>query len=127
MVGRIDEKYQDSSEYIYVIGADRISNDLQDVHVTANEKGPNLILDYTYNEEDDPNRYYYRSDHYNFAKNGIPAIFFFNGTHEDYHRTTDTPDKIAFSSMAERAKLIFLTTWEIANRPQRLSIDHPVE
>lgn len=127
MVGRIDEKYQDSSEYIYVIGADRISNDLQDVHVRANEKGPNLILDYTYNEEDDPNRYYYRSDHYNFAKNGIPAIFFFNGTHEDYHRTTDTPDKIAFSSMAERAKLIFLTTWEIANRPQRLSIDYPVE
>jgi Zn-dependent M28 family amino/carboxypeptidase len=87
-----------------------------------NKQYTNLVLDYTYNSEDDPNRYYYRSDHYNFAQRGIPAIFYFNGTHDDYHRITDTKDKINFNKMAIIGRLAFHTAWEIANRDERLKI-----
>jgi len=80
-------------------------------------------LDYTYNSEDDPNKYYYRSDHYNFAKKGVPAIFYFNGTHEDYHRTTDDVAKINFEKMAGVGKLIFHTLWAVSNVPERLKVD----
>jgi Peptidase family M28 len=123
MVGRVDEKYQDNPNYIYVIGADKLSTDLHDVNEAMNKTYTNLTLDYTYNDENDPNRYYYRSDHYNFAERGIPAIFYFNGTHNDYHMTTDTIDKINFEKMAKIAKLAFYTAWEIANRPDRLRLN----
>ncbi len=123
MVGRVDEKHKDNPNYIYVIGADRISTDLHKINEAANEKYTKLELDYTYNEEDDPNRYYYRSDHYNFAQKGVPAIFYFNGTHRDYHRITDTVEKINFKKMKRIARLVFLTTWELANRNDRIRID----
>jgi len=123
MVGRIDKAYENKEDYIYVIGADRISQDLHDINEEANSIGPNITLDYTYNEEDDPNRYYYRSDHYNFAKKGIPAIFFFNGTHKDYHGVGDTPDKIDFSAMQKRIQLIFLTSMKLAQREKPLEIN----
>lgn len=87
----------------------------------------NLDLDYTYNDENDPNRFYYRSDHYNFAKHNVPIIFYFNGVHADYHKATDTPDKINYDMLAKRAQLVFLTAWEVANRPERLVVDKPVE
>jgi Peptidase family M28 len=122
MVGRVDEKYQDNPNYIYVIGADKLSTDLHDVNEAMNKAHTNLTLDYTYNSESDPNRYYYRSDHYNFAERGIPAIFYFNGTHADYHMTTDTIDKINFEKMSKIGKLAFYTAWEIANRTDRLRI-----
>jgi len=80
-------------------------------------------LDYTYNAEDDPNRYYYRSDHYNFAERGIPAIFYFNGTHKDYHKTSDTHEKINYEKMAVIGKLVFHTAWELANRDKRIIVD----
>ena len=120
MVGRSDNKYQDAKDYIYVIGSDRLSKDLHDINEMANSNYAQLILDYTYNDEKDPNRFYYRSDHYNFARNGIPAIFFFNGVHEDYHRTSDTIEKIDFKAMEKVGKLIFHTTWELANRKNRI-------
>jgi len=123
MVGRIDETYSGKGDYIYVIGADRISQDLHDINEEANRRGPNITLDYTYNEEDDPNRYYYRSDHYNFAKKGIPAIFYFNGTHENYHGVGDTPEKINFSAMQKRVQLIFLTAMQLVQREAPLHID----
>ena len=123
MVGRVDKKYKDNPEYIYVIGSDRLSSALHAINEGVNEKYTNLTLDYTYNAESDPNRYYYRSDHYNFAEKGIPAIFYFNGTHKDYHRTTDTVEKIEFDKMAKIANLVFYTTWEIANRDTRIEVD----
>lgn len=123
MVGRIDKKHEGNPEYIYVIGADRLSSELHNINEQVNSVYTNLELDYTYNSEDDPNRYYYRSDHYNFAKKGIPAIFYFNGTHEDYHRITDTIDKIQFDKMAKIGKLVFYTTWELANRKERIVVD----
>ena len=82
-----------------------------------------LELDYTYNDKNDPNRFYYRSDHYNFAKRNIPVIFYFNGTHEDYHRPTDTADKINYTILEKRTKLIFHTAWELANRKNRIKLN----
>jgi len=127
MVGRVDEKYADNPNYIYVIGSDRLSSDLHKINEEANQKYSQLVLDYTYNSEEDPNRYYYRSDHYNFAKNGIPAIFYFNGTHADYHRTSDTVEKINFEKMAKVGRLIFHTAWEVANRDDRITVDGEVK
>ncbi len=123
MVGRVDKKYKDNPDYIYVIGSDRLSTELHEINERVNKKYTQLTLDYTYNEDDDPNRYYYRSDHYNFAEKGIPAIFYFNGTHNDYHRTSDTVDKINFEKMAKIAHLVFHTTWELANRDERIKVD----
>lgn len=100
-----------------------ISQELQDVSEAVNKKYIQLELDYKFDAPNDPNRFYYRSDHYNFAKNGIPVIFYFNGVHEDYHKMTDTPDKIEYELLEKRTKLIFLTAWEIANQENRLSID----
>lgn len=123
MIGRSDDKYvqtADSSNYVYLIGADRISQDLHDLSEATNSKYTQLTLDYTYNAEDDPNNYYERSDHYHFAEKGIPIIFYFSGTHKDYHRATDTIEKINFEKMAKVTQLVFLTAWEIANREERL-------
>lgn len=120
MVGRVDKKHEENKEYIYLIGSDRLSLDLHKLSEQTNQKYTHLKLDYTYNEENDPNQYFSRSDHYNFAVNNIPVIFYFNGTHEDYHKTTDTADKIDFDLLALRAKLIFYTAWEIANRENKL-------
>ncbi len=127
MIGRIDPDKADSPNYIYLIGADKLSQELHDVSEMVNEKYVNLELDYKYNDDDDPNRFYYRSDHYNFAKNNIPVIFYFNGTHDDYHQITDTPDKIEYELMAKRTKLIFLTAWELANREGRITADKATE
>ncbi len=125
MIGRIDKKHEgdDKSNYIYLIGSDRLSTELHDISEKANKEYTKLDLDYTYNAKDDPNRFYFRSDHYNFAKHNIPIIFYFNGVHEDYHKPTDTPDKIEYELMAKRAKLVFYTAWEVANRTERIIVD----
>ena len=124
MIGRIDPKHEESGKnYLYLIGSDKLSKELHNLSEDINKKYFNLVFDYTYNEDDDPNRFYYRSDHYNFAKNNIPVIFYFNGTHADYHKPTDTPDKINYDFLETRAKLIFYTAWELANREERLKLD----
>lgn len=123
MIGRTDKKYTDNTNYIYVIGSDRLSMDLHEINEDVNADYSGLILDYTYNDEKDRNRYYYRSDHYNFAKKGIPAIFFFSGVHEDYHRTTDTVDKIMFPKMEKVARHIFQLVWELANREESIRLN----
>lgn len=124
MIGRIDPKHIQSadSNYIYIIGSDRISMELHELSESVNARFSNLTLDYTYNSPTDPNRFYYRSDHYNFAEKGIPIIFYFSGVHEDYHKPSDTIDKIHFNLLRKRAQLVFYTAWEIANRPERLKI-----
>ncbi|MDZ4749328.1 MAG: M28 family peptidase [Saprospiraceae bacterium] len=122
MIGRVDDQHVDSN-YTYVIGADRLSTELHDINETANSKYTKLQLDYTFNRDDDPNRFYYRSDHYNFAKNGIPVIFYFSGVHADYHRPTDTPDKIMYGKAETIARLAFHTTWELANRDERIKVN----
>ncbi len=126
MVGRVDKKYTHNPEYIYVIGSDRLSTDLHKINEKMNDDYSQLILDYTYNDEKDPNRYYYRSDHYNFAAKGIPAIFFFNGTHADYHQPSDTVEKINFDKMEKVGRHIFHLVWELSNRDDRIVVDGEV-
>ena len=99
---------------------------MRPISEAANKKYTRLELDYKYNEPNDPERIYYRSDHYNFASKGVPIIFYFNGTHNDYHRPTDTPDKINYDLMAKRAHLVFYTAWEMANRNEMLKRDRPL-
>ena len=123
MIGRVDDKHVDDPNYVYLIGSDKLSKELHAISEKTNATYTHLELDYTYNAKDDPNRFYYRSDHYNFAKNNIPVIFYFNGTHADYHKPTDTVDKINFELLEERTKLVFHTAWEIANREDRIMVD----
>jgi hypothetical protein len=125
MVGRIDYEYQkeENQDYVYVIGSEMLSSQLKVINEYNNITYTNLKLDYRYDAEDDPNRFYYRSDHYNFAKHNIPVIFFFNGVHDDYHQHTDTVEKIEFPLMTKRARLIFHTAWDLANREQRTPVD----
>jgi Zn-dependent M28 family amino/carboxypeptidase len=80
-------------------------------------------LDYKYNDEEDTNSYYTRSDHYNFAQHNIPVIFYFNGEHDDYHQPTDTAEKLNYPLLEKRTKLIFTTAWYLANSKKRISVD----
>ncbi len=123
MIGRVDKKHEKQRNYLYLIGSDKLSQELHDISEAVNKKYFNMVFDYTYNDDNDPNRFYYRSDHYNFAKNNIPVIFYFNGTHADYHKPTDTPDKIEYDLLETRTRLIFHTAWELANREERIKLD----
>lgn len=123
MIGRRDELHKDSNNYVYVIGSDYLSTDLYNICENATTKHGLLTLDYKYNDKNDKNRFYYRSDHYNFAKNGIPSVFLFSGVHEDYHKPTDDVDKIEFDAVTTRTKYAFAIAWEIANRENKLIVD----
>jgi hypothetical protein len=123
MIGRVDEKHSGNPDYIYLIGSDKLSSQLHSISENANKTYSNLELDYTYNDEKDKNRFYYRSDHYNFAKKGIPVIFYFNGVHADYHKETDEVAKIDFNKMEKIARLVFFTAWELSNRNERIIVD----
>jgi len=129
MIGRIDPKRKqgDSTNYVFVVGDDKLSSDLRPISEAMNKKYTKMELDYKYNAPNDPERIYYRSDHYNFARKGVPIIFYFNGTHNDYHRPTDTPDKINYNLMAKRAQLVFYTAWEMANRNDMVKRDIPLD
>ena len=119
MIGRMDEDHRGNENYIYLIGTDRLSVDLHNTSEKANSKYVNMELDYRYNAHDDPNRFYYRSDHYNFAKNNIPSIFYFSGIHEDYHKHTDTPEKLSYKKIERLAELVFFTAWELSNAKEK--------
>ena len=123
MIGRRDEAHVASNNYIYLIGSDYLSTDLYTICEKANNEFVHLNLDYTFNDKNDPNRFYYRSDHYNFAKNGIPSVFLFNGVHADYHKATDEVSKIEFDALAKRTQLAFSIAWELANRDNRPVVD----
>ncbi|MFK7831647.1 MAG: M28 family peptidase [Winogradskyella sp.] len=124
MIGRTDPKRKEGTRnYIYLIGSDKLSTDLHNISEEANKAYINMELDYTFNDDNDPNRFYYRSDHYNFAKHNIPVIFYFNGTHDDYHKPTDTADKIEYDLLETRTRLVFFTAWEVANRAEKPLVD----
>lgn len=123
MIGRRDEKHKDNGNYIYLIGSDRLSSELHAISENVNKKYTKLELDYKYNDRNDPEKIYFRSDHYNFAKNGIPSLFYFNGVHEDYHKASDTPDKIEYDLLQKRTQLVFATAWELVNRKERIKVD----
>ncbi|MFQ5603586.1 MAG: M20/M25/M40 family metallo-hydrolase [bacterium] len=119
MIGRNQENS------VYIIGSDFLSKELHQINEAAN-RHVGLELDYTYNTRNHPERFYYRSDHYNYAKHGIPIIFYFSGTHEDYHKSTDTVEKIDFIKMQHIARLVYLTGWDVANRQHRIRVERDV-
>ena len=93
MIGRRDPKHSQGNPYLYVIGADKLSSELNEVSERMNNTYSKLDFDYTYNDPSHPDRLYYRSDHWNFAKRNVPIIFYFDGIHEDYHKVTDDVSK----------------------------------
>lgn len=119
MVGRENLDTLDTYS-LFLIGADKINKELHDVNEKINKKHFDLHLDYRYNEEDHPMRLYYRSDHYNFVKYDVPSVFYFGGFHEDYHKPSDTADKIDLEKLNKVSQLFFFTAWEIATNPQLL-------
>jgi len=126
MIGRVGEEYigkPDSANYVYPIGSAMLSSDLHKISEDANNTYTQLKLDYKYDDINDPNRFYYRSDHYNFARFNVPIIFYFNGVHADYHQPGDEVGKINFPLLAKRAQLVFYTGWELANRDARPVVD----
>ncbi len=129
MIGRIDteRKTADTLNYVYVIGHDKLSSELVGINEAANNQHTGLTLDYRFDDPKDPNRIYYRSDHYNFARKGIPILFFYDGMlQSDYHKPTDTVDKIYWDVYEKRARMIFYTAWEMANRDDMLKRDIPL-
>ena len=111
---------------IYLIGSTMMSTELGELVNAVNKSYLNLTFDTRYDDPQDPNRFFFRSDHYNYARKGIPIIFFFDGVHEDYHRAGDSADKIDYQKMEKVARTIYMTLWEIANRPARLKVDKPL-
>lgn len=122
MIGRDDPENR-GKQYVYVIGSDMLSSQLKVINEAANKTTNNLELNYKYDDPNDPQRLYYRSDHYNFAKNNIPVAFFFDGIHEDYHKPTDDVEKIDYNLLEKRTQLVFATAWELANRAERIVVD----
>jgi hypothetical protein len=122
MIGRVDSAHAANNveRYVYVIGSDRISTELDSLLVVANTETEQLQLDYTYNDPNDRNDFYHRSDHYNFARFGVPVIFFFTGVHQDYHQPTDTADKILYDRMNAIGRLVYATGWKLGNMPRML-------
>ncbi|WP_276359466.1 M28 family peptidase [Daejeonella sp. H1SJ63] len=126
MIGRTGEEYKNSADsvnYCYLIGSDKLSTDLHKISEHANATYTKMKIDYKYNDPKDPERIYYRSDHYNFAKHNIPIIFYFNGVHEDYHKPSDEVSKINFKLLAKRAQLVYYTGWDLLNRDKRPVVD----
>ena len=123
MIGRVDPAHANKADYCYLIGSDKLSTDLHKISEHTNATYTKLDIDYKYNAPDDPERIYYRSDHYNFAKHNIPIIFYFNGVHEDYHQPGDEISKIDFPLLVKRAQLVFFTAWDLVNRDKRPAVD----
>ncbi|WP_207534959.1 M28 family peptidase [Desertivirga arenae] len=123
MIGRVDPLHKADPNYCYLIGSDKLSTDLHKISENANSTYTNLKIDYKYNDPNDPERIYYRSDHYNFAKHGIPIIFYFNGVHEDYHQVGDEVSKIDFPMLVKRASLVYYTAWNLVQRAKAPVVD----
>jgi Zn-dependent M28 family amino/carboxypeptidase len=129
MVGRVDtERMKDDTlNYVYVVGHNKLSSDLPIINEGVNNKYTKLVLDYKYDDPADPNRIYFRSDHYNFARKGVPVLFFYDGMLKaDYHKPTDDVEKINFPLVEKRARMVFYTAWEMANREEMLKRDIPL-
>jgi len=123
MVGRVDSLHQGKGDYLYLVGDDRLSQELHTLSEATNQQYNPIALDYKYNAPDDPEHIYERSDHYNFAKHNVPIIFYTSGLHPQYHKATDDVALIDFPTMARRDQLIFHTAWAVANRDQRIMVD----
>lgn len=114
------------TDSIYNIGADKLSTEFSEIIERANSESIHMVFDYKYNAPDDPNRYYYRSDHYSYARQGIPAVFFFDDMTEDYHKVTDTAEKINYEKLAKISDLCYNILKITANRDNRPEVDQAI-
>lgn len=135
MIGRFqkpgDENHPQNKELpkpgeIFLIGSKMMSTELGDVSEATNKGFLDLSFNYKYDDPKDPEQYFYRSDHFNYARKGVPIIFYMDGNHADYHQPSDTIDKINFVEMVRVTRTIFATGWELANRPVRPRVDKPL-
>jgi Zn-dependent M28 family amino/carboxypeptidase len=111
---------------VFLIGSKMMSTELGEISEAVNKSYLNLAFNYRYDDPKDTNQFFYRSDHYNYARKGIPIIFYMDGEHEDYHRVTDSVEKIDYQNMEKIARTIYATAWELANRPTRPRVDKPL-
>ena len=112
---------------VFLIGSKLMSTELGEVSESVNKSFLNMNFNYKYDDPKDPEQFFYRSDHYNFARKGVPIIFYMDGSHADYHQTSDSIEKIDFVNMEKIARTIFATGWELANRPVRPKVDKPLK
>src|SRR5262249_13443924 len=108
---------------VYVIGSKMMSTELGEITDRVNKSYLNLQYDFRYDDPNDPNRFFFRSDHFNYARKGIPIVFFFDGVHEDYHRPGDEPQKIDYVKMQNVARTVYLILWDVANLAKRPVVD----
>ena len=111
---------------IFSIGSKMMSTELGELSEATNKSFLNLSFNYKYDDPNDPEQFFYRSDHFNYAKKGIPIIFYMDGSHADYHQVTDSIDKINFEQMEKVTRTIMATGWELANRATRPKVDKPL-
>jgi Peptidase family M28 len=121
---QMEDEHLTDANTVYLVGSNRISKELHQLSEDTNTQFQKMKLNYHYNDPADPERIYFRSDHWNYAKHGVPIIFYFDGTHVDYHRPTDTIEKIDFTKMTKITRLVFETGWRIANLDHRLANTH---
>ncbi|MDZ7758234.1 M28 family peptidase [Rhodohalobacter sp.] len=126
MIGRSDPEniQKGDTDYVYLIGGEIISSELDSLVQSANNLTVNMRLDRKYNDLQDSNQFYRRSDHWNFGRFGVPFVFFFTGVHEDYHRPSDTIDKINFEKLSRVSQLIYTSTIKVANYDGRPVVDN---
>ncbi len=113
-------------EEIYVIGSKKMSTELGELSERINASFLKLKFNYRYDDPADPERFFYRSDHFNYARKGVPIIFYFDGPHEDYHQLSDHADKIDYVKMEKVARTVFMTAWELATARTRPRVDKPL-
>jgi Zn-dependent M28 family amino/carboxypeptidase len=131
MIGRsrkADDKKPENQELtgpdeVYVIGSKMMSSDLGDTSERVNKEYLNLQFNYKYDDPKDPNRFFFRSDHYNYARKGVPIIFYFSGVHEDYHKPTDSIEKIDFAKMEKVTRTVYAMALTLADAPARPRVD----
>lgn len=111
---------------VYLIGSKMMSAELGELSESVNKSYLNLTFNYKYDDPNDPEQFFYRSDHYNYARKGIPIIFYFSGVHADYHRPSDSVEKIDYQNMEKIARAIYATAWELGSRPTRPRVDKPL-
>jgi hypothetical protein len=112
---------------VFVIGSKMMSTELGLLSEATNKSFLNLEFNYKYDDPKDPEQYFFRSDHFNYARKGVPIIFYMDGTHADYHQPSDSIEKINFEQMEKVARTIFATGWELANRAARPKVDKPLQ
>jgi Zn-dependent M28 family amino/carboxypeptidase len=126
MIGRVDSKYKKKGveDYTYIIGSEIISSELDSLVKAANRRSGQLALDKRYNDLQDPNQFYRRSDHWHFGRKRVPFVFFFTGVHKDYHQPSDEIHKIRFNKMAKIVRTMYASTVILANTDNPPSVDN---